>query len=344
MNIARMVLWLPALIAPGCVGALFPRKGRKITPGGIGGVYLIGQLCLWAVFQVIAVPMIQLRWSFTAVYWCYLAAAAALTAFGAVRLWKHGFQKRKVLPKAAVLRVLVVLGAGVILYQVGMYVFGMNVNEDDSRWLAEANDALVHDTMFLHNPATGEYIGRFVGEMTKDVYSPFPMYIAFLSRLTGTRAAVTAHTVYAPVLLLVSYAAFDRIGKHLFRKRDERVIFLFAVAVIMLFFGGGFRTEAVVTLTRIWQGKAAAAAILAPAILGQVLAIQEEDTAGNWLMLAMMSCAGCLLSGMGIMIALIMIGGYGLYAVVCGRWRRIPLWLLALTPAAVFEILYQFTV
>ena len=61
----------------------------------------------------------------------------------------------------------------VIAGQMCVYIFGMHLDEDDARWIAEANDALVKNKMLLHNPATGEYIGRFVGEMIKDVFSPW---------------------------------------------------------------------------------------------------------------------------------------------------------------------------
>ena len=233
-----------------------------------------------------------------------------------------------------------IVAFGIIAYQIIIYIFGMHLDEDDARWIAEANDALVKNRMYLHNPATGEYIGRFVGEMQKDVFSPWGMYIAVLSRLTTIRAAVIAHTIYPPILLGLSYIIYDLTGKQLFKGTTERGIFLLMVSMINMFMAGNPYTQAVFTLTRIWQGKAVVAAIMIPLFLFLLLQVQKEDAVGNWLWFAAAGCASCLFSGMGIAISTIMIAVYGLYAVVCKRFKRLPLLLLSLLPSLLFGFFY----
>lgn len=251
----------------------------------------------------------------------------------------------------------------IIGYQMSIYVFKMHLDEDDARWIAEANDALVKNRMLLHNPATGEYIGRFVGEMVKDVFSPWPMYLAWLSRMTTIRAVVIAHTVYPPILLGLSYAAYYEIGSQLFKGKHERGIFLLMVAVINLFMAGNVYTQSVFTLTRIWQGKAVVAAVMIPSIMMAVLRIQDEDSkkrdesgipnrssqirVADWLLLFTTGAACCLFSGMGIAIGLIMIAVYGAYVVVKGLianprigWKQIPLWIASMGPSIVFGLGY----
>ena len=325
----QVILGILAFSLPLLAGGLFRFRSAGLT-------YLSGQLLLWCAFQMVAVPAINLRLSFTVLFWIYFGVALVLCAAGAV----HGIRQGRPWFDRPEISIFLILAALVILFQACVYIFGMHLDEDDARWIAEANDALVKDRMLLHNPATGEYIGRFVGEMQKDVFSPWAFYIAFLSRLTGIRAVVIAHTVYPPILLVMSYLAYWEMGRQLFKGKSERGIFLLMVSVINLFMAGNVYTQSVFTLTRIWQGKAVVAAIIIPAILMIALRIQNENRVRDWGLLSVTACAACLFSGMGIAIGLLMVAVYGLYAVVCRRWKRLPLWLLSLLPSLAYGFGY----
>ena len=338
--ILKALLLITALCVPPVIGTLFLDRKKAVTLSLLAEACVTGNLAVWGLFQLLSVPMIQLRAPFSALYWTFLAAAAALLAFSIAGLRKRKVSIRVSFPDSPVMRIALALAVGLILFQAGTYLLGMHKDQDDARWLAEANDALSRGTMFLHNPATGEYLGRFTGEMVKDVYAPWPMFMAALSRFTGIRAVTLAHTFYAPVLLLVSYLVFYLTGRRIFAGRDERIIFLLAVSVITLFFYGGSDSEAAFALSRIWQGKAAVAAVGIPALFCHFLTIRQENNAGTWCLLPLYSCACCLFSGMGAVSSLIMIGGYGLYLIVCGQWKRIPLWILSMVPALVFELGY----
>ena len=327
--VLKIVLGLLVLALPFLIGGIFRSKSIPFT-------YLIGQIMMWAAFQLVAVPAIHLRTSFTLLFWAYSGLVLILAVLGLIRRKKIKFDKPQ-------LSLFLGLAFMVILYQCSVYIFGQHLDEDDARWIAEANDALVKDKMLLFNPATGEYIGRFVGEMVKDAFSPWAFYIAWMSRLTGIKAVVIAHTVYPPVLLSLSYMCYWEIGMQLFKGKAERGIFLLMVAVINLFLAGNSYTQSVFTLTRIWQGKAVVAAVMIPAVLAVILRVQSEDKVGNWLQLVLVGITCCLFSGMGIAIGVLMIAVYGLYALVRSiivNWRtglkRIPLWLLSISPSVVF--------
>ena len=324
---SRLLLCMLVFSFPFLVGGLYRTSSLAST-------YLFGQLTLWAVFQVLAVPLVLLRVNYTTLFWSYLPIAVLLGILGLVRQLKIKLEKPTVFLILAIL---------VICYQAYFYIFKMHIDQDDARWIAEANDALVKNKMLLYNPATGEYIGRFVGEMVKDVFSPWPFYVAGIAKITGIRAASIAHTVYPPILLALSYMAYYEMGRQLFEKPAEQGIFLLMVSVINMFMGGGVEndyTQSVFTLVRIWQGKAVVAAIIIPAIFMLILRIQKDDTVQNWLLLTVTTCAACLFSGMGIAISLLMTGVYGAYVVVCGRWKRIPYWLLSMVPPIVFGLGY----
>lgn len=313
---------------------------------------------------MIAVPCINFRTTFNTLFWIYTAVVLVLTAIG-IRallsrcrsrlryeggLWE-GFKRWFRDSGASIFLFVAFL---VIAYQMYVYVFKMHLDEDDARWIAEANDALVKNRMLLHNPATGEYIGRFVGEMVKDVFSPWCMYLAWLSRMTGVRAVVVAHTVYPPVLLGLSYCAYYEIGCQLFKGKHERGIFLLMVSVLNLFMAGNVYTQSVFTLTRIWQGKAVVAAVMIPAIFCIILRIHAEDSIKDWALMIVAGASCCLFSGMGIAIGLLMLAVYGAYVTACavakmikagGSKRaglaRIGVWIASMLPSIVFALGYM---
>lgn len=309
--------------------------GAVVTKESFLNSYLNGQLMIWALFELIAVPVIWFRLPFYVLFISYIAVLAILSIVGI----KRGIALLKGIEKPAV-NIVYILAILVIAFQMAMYLFGMHLDEDDARWIAEANDALTKGRMLLDNPATGEYLGSFRGEMVKDVFSPWAMFIACFARFTGVRPVVIAHTVYAPVLLGLSYIIYHEITKLLFKGSTERGLFLLSVAVINMFFGGNPYTQSVFSLVRIWQGKAVVAAVIIPVILMMILRIQKNDDIGDWLLLTVVGCAACLFSGMGIAIGFIMIGAYGAYVCAFGHIKRVGLWVVALVPSVLLGLSY----
>ena len=315
------------IVVPFLVGLNF----RRHT---VCGTFVYGQVLLWAVFQLVAVPYIVLRCPFTWLFYVYLGTVIIMTISG-IRKFRN--TKKFIKPRIDKYLIIAIV---LIVVQMAVYIAGMHLDEDDARWIAEANDALVKNTMFLHNPANGEYLGRFTGEMRKDVFSPWAMYIAFLSKLTMLRPAVIAHSIYAPILLMISYMIYFQIGLNIFRHRSEVNTFLLFVAIINLAFAGNAYTQSVFTLTRIWQGKAVVAAVVIPLFLLLLINIEKYDNTGNWIMLFLATTASCLFSGMGIAISLILCSVYGGYAFICKRFIRFPFLLLAVLPPIIYGLLY----
>ncbi len=298
--------------------------------------YLFGQIFIWAIFQLLAVPMILLHVPFIGLFIPFTLIVAGLGIWGIVKLSKKECKLKFDIKDFNYYMIPALL---VIAFQAGMYFFGQHLDEDDARWIAEASDAIVKNKMLLHNAATGEYIGTFKGEMVKDVFSPWSMYIASLSQMTFIRPATLAHTFYPPVLLSLVYVAYYLIGKNLFEKKFEQGAFLLMVSIIMMFFSGNRYTQAMFTLTRIWQGKAMVAGLVIPLFLLVLLKIEKDDTKGNWFLLIISSIAGCLFSGMGIAVSFILAGVYGLYALLFKRFKRIGFYLAALFFPALYGML-----
>ena len=317
------------------------------------GSYLYGQIFMWAVFQTIAVPLVLLKAPFILLVIVYSLVLIVFLFLGlkSIPALIKSFDLSRI-------NVPLILALILIVGQMLVYFLGMHLDEDDARWIAEANDAITKNAMYLHNPATGAYTGEFVGEVMKDVFSPWSMYIAFFAKVTGINAAIVAHTILAPLLLAISYMVYHEISKILFKGKTEVGLFLLSVAVINLFFGGNRHTQSVTSLIRIWQGKAIVAAIMIPMVFMLFLNMKEathkhessdeEETQikkgcanrSNWLWIMVAGCSGCLFSGMGIAISALMIGVLGAYTIVCKKWKEIPYFLLAIAPSIIFGFGY----
>ncbi len=349
MIFIHIILAVLLMTVPFFIGAFFHKET-------IVGSYLYGQCFLWAVFQVIAVPMVLIRAPFFLLVILYLIVLMVFTILGARRLPNiiKGIDFSRV-------NIPLILALVLIVGQMLIYFLGMHLDEDDARWIAEANDTITKNSMYLYNPATGAYMGDFVGEVKKDVFSPWSMYIAFFSKVTGINASIVAHTILAPLLLAISYMVYHEMSKVLFRGKNESGLFLLSVAIINLFFGGNRHTQSVTALIRIWQGKAVVASVMIPMIFliflnmngddvdvgSQAPSVKEEIQSKNlcvnrvnWLWIMVAGCASCLFSGMGIAISALMIGVLDAYTIVCRRWREIPYFFLALVPSLIFGFGY----
>lgn len=300
--------------------------------------WIFGQMLLFAILQIMAVSFILLHWSFNALFWSYLATGAVLFFCGIFRIKKVTGKKTAEHRRQTWLSILLlVLGILIILYQSGSYLVGMHLDKDDARWMAQANDALVYGDMMTRDPDTGEYVGTFY--YVKDTTSPWPIMLAVVTRLLNTRTTIFAHTIYAPVQLIMMYGIYWLIGTELFKKAEARTGFLLFVAVINLFFGGTLFSQSVFSLVRIWQGKATVAGIMIPLLLYLFICLNNCHETENWVKVLIVGCAGCLMSGMGIIFSVIMIGVFGAYYILAyQKWKHIPFYLFAMIPSIVFAL------
>lgn len=315
---------------------------KELSASGVLKSWIFGQMILFAVLQIVAVPMILLRWKFDILVWCFTCISTVLFCFGCWRFAK-GKTKIKIRmpelkPLGLLLLMIVVL---LVLWQVCNYFFGIHLDEDDARWLAEANDARVYGDMMTRNFFTGEFEGTF--RTVRDVTSPWPMMWAIVSRLLFTRTSIFAHTIYAPIELFLMYCLYWLIGRELFKKAESRLLFMISVAMINLFLAGSGYTQSVFSLIRIWQGKATTAAVMIPFIFYLfILLYKNNDNILSWIIILISGFAACLMSGAGMVAGLVMIFILGLYDIVAyQRWKRIYLWLLSILPPVLYNLAYM---
>ena len=317
------------------------------------GRYLFGTMVMWSVFQIIAVPMIFAKASFSMVVVLWgLSIFAILLLQSAWKIKKKGhfypynrhirkYGNKHHREQSDV--ACFVLMCAVVLYQCMMCTVGTHSDEDDSRFVVNALEAFDHDSMLLINPATGDYVGTWVGELTKEVASPWTIYIALVAKILNMHPTIVAHTVLPGILVAMAYAVYWLIAGEIYKKNvTYRCLFVMVAAFANLFFTNSNQTQAVFLLTRGWQGKAVVAGIMIPFLCYLMMRLYHADKEKQIYHLLLVSdIACCLMSGMGIFFSGVLIGILGLYITIIKKNAKILL-RLAFTciPTILFGMIY----
>ena len=196
----------------------------------------------------------------------------------------------------------------------------------------------------MDDPITDEYMYWDVGEVRKDVTSPWTMYVAMCCKITGIAPAVFSHTFFPFFMIIICYVLYGMIGNVLFRGDAEKTaLFLIVLSVFHIWNFTSTHTLSAMFLLRIWQGKAIVAGFILPLLMYLFYQIfMSEKQSMKWTApLYALSFAAALLSGMGIIMAPVMMGLYGLLDGIYHRnlKRMLCIWIAAL-PCAVYMIYY----
>ena len=353
------------VVLPLVLGLLIARAAgvqHKDVCAEISFAYVIGHVMMWAIFQLIAVPFILFRSKLLVVTGLWVAIVVAAVAvlivcvcagMGAPRTDRESVSdtgrqtKRKNITHESTNLpwqiFAIVLAAALVGYQIYKYIRYMHLDEDDARFVVNAVDAYNTGKMFLTHPGNGNYTGSFIGEMVKDVSSPWSIYIAMLAKLGHVHPTILAHSVYPSFLLLAGYMAYYLIGNLLTHGvRTKSFLFVAIVAAANMTFGQSVYNQSYFSLVRIWQGKAVVAGVMIPFLTYLLCRLYHHaaHTAG-YILLIPAAMAMCLMSGMGIFFSGIMIGTYGIwYAVITKHMKKLPLVLLACVPTIVYGLSY----
>ncbi|MDO5424137.1 MAG: DUF6077 domain-containing protein [Eubacteriales bacterium] len=335
---ALTVLWL--LVIPFCLGLPF-QKGIKREEKRFCYTMLAGYGVMLGVFQILSVPMVLLGQPYhllVAVFGVLAVAAAAvflvvfrreaadLTArrWGSFRMgsWANW------------------LALVLIVFQMALYVTGMMTDLDDAFYVGTATTAQYTDRMYIVSGYTGRELSSLP---SRYCLSPFPIFLAFLSTMTGFSPTVMAHTVEPVFFVGLAYGIYGLIGERLFAgERRMNGLFLSFLSIIHLFSYYSIYTQGTFMLLRIWQGKAFLAAALLPGIFYLGMRVTGPDGRGqDWAALVFLALSACLASSMGIMLAPVMIGILGIVlGAFNGKWKKMFGMFLCALPCLVFAAIY----
>lgn len=352
MVVQFLILILLLGVVPFLAGSLLLRPETK---EGRNPIYcwVSGQMLLWAGFQMICVPLI-LAWqkdNFRHLCLLFGLFTMVVSVTALAMMLRRKRQRAAVInvvrsdsrkDKAAIMLWLVVMAllilqlvlAAVLAYEEG----------DDAFYVAVTTVTEKSNAMYQILP----YIGRPTIFDARHGLAPFPIWIAFLSRLTGIHAATMSQIILPIVLIAMAYACFYLIGKRLVGDRRRGLpLFLLFIELLVIFGGQSLYTSENFLLVRTAQGKAVLANIVIPFILLLLFLLAEKLQNGEkpglryWLTVGMAMVSGCLCSTQGALMVCLALGAGGLCVAVCyRRWKVIlPVAVCCIVPAG-FVLLY----
>ena len=152
---------------------------------------------------------------------------------------------------------------GVLLLAQGYMAFSYEINEwsyDDYDYVVSSKDTISSDTITYVN-----FIDGTMPNVTeKRAVASWGTYVAMLAKVSGFEVTTVYHTLLPVILLLVAYTNFAYISSILFKRNDDRMIFMIITAVAYMFGLYSHYSMTFRLLGAIWQGKAVLSIIAIP--------------------------------------------------------------------------------
>lgn len=313
-----ILLWFAVI--PVCIGMLFTRADAR-EKNSLKMAALYGYITMFAVFEVLALPLIFAEVSFHVLMYVYggsMLLLAVVSIILNVRRTKEMvlFQWKGVKETPWSVYLALIL----IAVQIGAYLIFRLDDLDDAFYVATATTTVHTNGMFRFDAYTGDLLKSLP---SRYVLSPFPIFLAFISESVQMHPAIVAHTIMPVFFIPLAYIVYSLLGQKLFSgDRKASGIFLCFLSVIHLFSYFSVYTQGTFMLVRIWQGKAVLAAILLPALFYLCIRLlKEKGSLREWSLLLGLLLSCCLVSSMGIMLAPIMVG---IFAILYGIGGKDP--------------------
>lgn len=345
-----LLLGIILLVLPVIVGSLFIGVDRRMKK--LPFLWISGQMLLWAGFQIITVPLVLTEGGFERVvllFWAYIAVlvVAAVVCY-VVRRKKEAVSLRVVESISGRERtkyyVLWALFWGIFLFQMVQCFRLAYADGDDAFYVATA--AITEESNTMYQKVA--YTGGSTGLDARYGLAPFPIWIAFLARVSGIRTVTVAQVLLPPVLIGMAYGVYYLLGSKLFARHKERIpLFLIFTEILVLFGDYSMYTPEKFLIARSRQGKAALCAMIIPFLIFLLLVLMEKleekqrISLGYWCVLLCSLTAACLCSTLGAVLTCMLVGVTGLCGVVCyRRWKILIPMVLCCIPCVVEALLY----
>lgn len=312
--------------------------------------YLVGNVFIWALFQLVTVPLVLAKQSFLIV-----VAIVSIVLFGMCifEIYHEVYRKKcvifkrkywsKRIPKMNTSDMIsMVIMEVMLLALLFTIVMLQHTDADDARFVVNAVEIVRTNRMFLTDVITGQELEIWIGELVKDVTSPWAVYIAYFAKLTGIPVVIMAHSVLPISLILCAFAVYWLFAGEVFKKNlTDKSMFMCLMILLNVYGYFSRRTAEMFLMTRIWQGKAVVASVAIPAMfLFAMWLYRNEKKIGYYVLVAMLGVGMCLMSGMGIIIGAIMLAGIGLVYGIAKRkwWMTLVIWALCIPNVVYFVI------
>lgn len=331
--LAILVLWVvPYLAGNGFCEFL---RIKKTIPK----LYLFGLVAIWAFCQLVTVPLVLVKASFWVVIAVWSVWILALCGFG---LYKRCFPSIRGNKKGGKEKSIILITGILILAFFAAALLGQHTDADDSRFVVNAVDIVRTNRLFLTDPNTGNQISTWLGELSKDVTAPWAVYLAYCGKLTGLSPTIIAHLFLPLSILTAIFGVWWMLAEEFFGADIlHNCVFLDVLMVLHLYgYYSVYSAEAFMML-RLWQGKAVVAGLGIPAMFLLFMWIYQYDKKSDYICLACLDLAFCLMSGMGVIIGALLLGCYGLiYGIFKRKWKiTLQFWLMII-PNGIYYLIY----
>ena len=306
LPVISFIFWL--LIIPFCIG-LIPANFIPAEKRSPGFVLLSGYFGMWALFEIAAVPAVL--WveynnfkAASAVFtvltlFCAAAGILLLCRNGIIVGWKP-FPVKSLLTEAGIMWLIFFLLLGFQLYRAAAFA---SFDGDDAYYVVESLIAQEAGVMYRILPLTGGSTGLDV----RHAMAVFPMWVAYISVRAGVHATIVSHVVMPLALIPLTYLLYYEIGRLLFSKTQQAgghvfqkqnlPSFMIIMAMFQIFGNVSIYTNETFFLTRTWQGKAVAGALVIPALFWVFMQIYDKGVkngrtdAGIWILFVSVNMA-----------------------------------------------------
>ncbi len=356
-------------IVPLCVG-MIPVNLIERQHRSLGVTYIAGFLTTLAVFQVIAVPIVIVNdRGFRVIVPLFSILTILLGMVGAYMTWrtcrketysgdgeilplrdffhknKKGNNLKKIRSKETreegLLWLLAILLIG---FQMFMAFALTSFDGDDAYYVVQSVLTDETDTLYRIRP----YTGLSTGMDLRHSLAVFPIWIAYIARMSGIHATIVAHTVLPLVLIPVTYWIYLEIGKKLLKREQHKLpLFMIFISIMQIFGNVSIYTNATFFLTRTWQGKSLLANVVLPAIIWLVLWIfdgenyEKENRVGLWALLVITNFVAAMSSTASVFLAAMLIGVTGLVMGIKEKNIQIPLRLMiSCIPLVIYGVIF----
>lgn len=336
LKILKYIVWLFLVPEIAGLGWLSFKKDNKNMIFAL----LIGYMTEFAVFQLLAIPMIFRHEAFTT-----LAYTWALTMLGLCIIFTIKISKRfeeivvdnlKELRKMPIfLTIAMIVIVGCQAYVAFNYMYE---DDDDTNFVAKATIARDTNTLYEYSD-TGSEISEIPW---RTGLSPYPIYTATISVLLDTHPAIVAHTVFPTLFIPVAYLLYYLMGKSFFKgDKSKAVVFVIILSVLGIFGNYSRYTVFARLLTRLWQGKSMLCAIIIPFAWYLFMEyIGKEKDGFYWFILFITMWGADMLSSMALFLVPLATGFIVLmYLIKYRKIRYIPYYALCLVPTLIYGLI-----
>lgn len=324
-------------------------EATRLADRRISTVWPFGILTMLATFELVSVPCIFLRTSFTTLAVLY-GIALGIGVVISVIVTIVGYNKTnssydvveittpKTLFKKSNFNIYIIVALVIIVAQIALMFVLVHYDSDDAYYLGTATTSLVDNSLYRLEPDTGRVYGSIP---LRYALSGFTLFYAFIAKITGMHVAVVAHVSLAIIFTVAVYAVWYAFVCVVTEDPKRRGVFLLITSLLYTFGNVSTLTRETFMIYRIWQGKAILANLILPFILAVCMRIVLKPMRKKAYYILFIACLaavsvtemGAALAPVAIMVSMIICAfrqksikpiGYGLLsclpAIAIGAW------------------------